>query len=60
MITDWRSFKMPFGKYKGDTMYIIYINDFSYIAWLDGKSLDSDLRNAVDGAIEHKNRTDPQ
>ncbi len=55
----WKSFKMPFGKYKGDTMYIIYINDFSYITWLDGKSLDSDLRNAVDAAIEHKNKTDP-
>ena len=28
---DWRSFKMPWGKYKGDTMYIIYINNWWYI-----------------------------
>jgi hypothetical protein len=50
---------MPFGKYEGETMYVIYINDFSYIKYLDGLDLHPDVRAAVDGAIEHKNRTDP-
>jgi len=56
---NWKSFKMPFGKYSGDTMYIIYINDFSYIEYLDTLNLHPDIRAAVDAAIEHKNKTDP-
>ena len=58
-MSDWKSYKMPFGKYRGDTMYIIYINDYSYINWLDSTQLDPETRKAVDAAIEHKNTTDP-
>jgi hypothetical protein len=50
---------MPFGKYKGDTMYIIYVNDFDYIIWLDSLQLTADVWEAVNAAIEHKNKTDP-
>jgi hypothetical protein len=56
---DWKSFKMPFGKYKGDTMYIICVNNFDYITWLDSLQLTDDVRLAVNAAIEHKNKTDP-
>lgn len=59
MANDWKSFIMPFGKYQGETMYMIYINDFRYIEWLDEKELRPYVRDAVDAAIEHRNRTDP-
>ena len=53
----WYSYKMTFGKHVGDTMYVIYLNDYSYIEYLDGIDLDKNTRKAVDAAIEHKNRT---
>lgn len=58
---DWKSYKMPFGKYRdsGDTLYMIYINDYRYIRWLDSLKLDDKTRGAVNSAIEHKNKTDP-
>jgi hypothetical protein len=56
---EWKSFIIPFGKYKGDTMYVIYVNDFDYIKWLDSCQLTDEVRGAVDAAIEHKNKTDP-
>ena len=58
---NWKSFKLKFGKYRdsGDTLYMIYINDFPYITWLDTLNLDNETRSAVNAAIEHKNRTDP-
>jgi hypothetical protein len=60
MENDWKSFIMPFGKkHKGETMYMIYINDFDYIRWLDSITLSPDIRSVVDAAIEHKNKTDP-
>lgn len=60
-MSDWKSYKMPFGKYRdtGDNMYTIYLNNFGYIKWLDSCQLDKETRMAVDAAIEHKNRTDP-
>jgi len=29
-----RNFKMPFGKYKGETLEEIYIEDIGYLEWL--------------------------
>lgn len=29
-----REFKMPFGKYKGETLEEIYIHDIGYLEWL--------------------------
>jgi uncharacterized protein (DUF3820 family) len=29
-----RDFKMPFGKYKGETLEEIYVEDVSYLEWL--------------------------
>lgn len=56
---DWKSFKLNFGKYKGDTMYVVYVNDFSYIQWLDQQNISGEIREVVDAAITHKNKTDP-
>lgn len=56
---NWKNYKMPFGKYRGDTMYIIYVNNYNYILWLDSLQLDDATRTAVNSAIEHKNKTDP-
>lgn len=57
---NWKTYKMPFGKYKGDTMYMILINDWDYLCWLDNKMLGHDLRAAVDAAFtyhrEHLNK----
>lgn len=49
----WQTFKMRFGKYKGQTMYMIYLNDYQYIEWLDNTMLDEYTRKAVDSAIEY-------
>lgn len=57
--TDWKSFKLKFGKYRGDTLYMVYVNDFPYIKWLDSLQLDEETRKAVGAAITHKNKTDP-
>jgi len=50
---DWQTFKMRFGKYKGETMYLIFLNDYQYIEWLDNTMLDEQTRVAVDSAIEY-------
>lgn len=50
---DWKTFKMRFGKYKGETMYMIYCNDYQYIEWLDNTMLGEQTRVAVDSAIEY-------
>jgi uncharacterized protein (DUF3820 family) len=34
MSVNWKRFIMPFGKHKGDTLYMIYLNDPKYIKWL--------------------------
>jgi hypothetical protein len=50
---DWKNFKMRFGKHRGETMYMILINDYSYIEWLDNTMLDEYTRKAVDSAIKY-------
>jgi hypothetical protein len=54
---DWRSYVMPWGKHKGETFYILYVNYFSYIQWLDEQDLTNfpELKKAIDGAITYKN-----
>jgi hypothetical protein len=56
----WMKYILTFGKYKGDSLYIVYLNDYPYISeYLDQQVLDEDLRKAVNAAIEHKNTVDP-
>jgi hypothetical protein len=54
---DWRTYVMPWGQYNGDTFYIIYVNKYSYIEWLDEQDLMDwpELKKAIDAAITHKN-----
>lgn len=56
---DWRSFKMPWGKYKGDTMYIIYINNWWYIRDVLSCCNDPLVKSVAEKVIEHKRETDP-
>ena len=57
---DWKTFVMPFGKFEGKTMFMIYHGHIDYLKWLDKcTNLPYDLRNALDGAMEHKNKVDP-
>jgi hypothetical protein len=53
----WKTHKLPasFKKHANETVYLILINDYSYIKWLDGLKLDRETRAAVDKAIEHHN-----
>lgn len=57
---DWKKYQLPFGKYKGETMYMVLINDWDYICWLDNRMLGQTMRRAVDAAItyhrEHLNK----
>lgn len=57
---EWKTYQLPFGKYKGETMYMVLINDWDYICWLDNRMLGQTLRRAVDEAIayhrEHLNK----
>lgn len=55
MSEDWKTFKMPFGKHRNQSMYDIFLNDYEYINWLDGLDLHDDTRKAVNGAIEYHN-----
>ena len=50
---EWKTFEMRFGKHKGETMYMIYLNDYQYIEWLDNTMLDEYTRKAVDNAIKY-------
>ena len=57
---NWKTYTLPFGRYKGETMYVVLINDWDYICWLDNRMLGPRLRSAVDAAItyhrEHLNK----
>ena len=56
----WKEYLLPFGKWKGKTVFYVYVNDFSYLLWLrDTVFTDSLLMEAVKKAIEHKNNVDP-
>ena len=52
---NWKTYTLPFGKYKGETMYTVLINDWEYICWLDNRMLGQRLRIAVDAAIKYHN-----
>lgn len=52
---DWKTYTLSFGKYKGETIYSVLINDWDYICWLDNRMLVPTLRFAVDEAIKYHN-----
>jgi hypothetical protein len=49
----WKIYPLTFGKYKGETIYNIMINDYSYIKWLDSVQLDKTTRAAINEAIKY-------
>lgn len=54
-MSEWKTYTLPFGMYRGETMYMILINDFDYIRWLDCTQLDEETRKHVNSAIEYYN-----
>lgn len=56
---DWKTFVLPWGKYRGDTMYIVYVNDYRYIRDFLADCDDDIVREAAQAAVTHKNETDP-
>lgn len=54
-MSDWKTYKLTFGQYEGETMYSVLINDYPYIQWLDCNQLDKETRKAVNAAIEYHN-----
>lgn len=55
----WMSFKMPFGKYKGDTLGMIRINDIGYIVWAADNISNADVKEQCDKALAYINEVDP-
>jgi hypothetical protein len=57
---EWRGYVINFGKYKGDTLGIIRINDPKYILWLYENAHSSEVKNVCLVALTHINSTAPQ
>jgi len=55
----WMSYKMPFGKYKGDTLAIIRMNDVGYLVWAEENIKHLEVKNQLDKAIAYINEVDP-
>ena len=55
----WMSYKMPFGKYKGDTLEIIRINDPQYLIWGADNINNREVRRECEKAITYLNEVDP-
>jgi uncharacterized protein (DUF3820 family) len=53
----WMSFKMPFGKYKGQTLAMVRIRDTGYVFWC-AENLDHCPKEILQ-CIEYINRVDP-
>lgn len=43
----WKDFKIHFGKYKGESLYQIFIDDPQYLKWIAGNFNDGDIKNAA-------------
>lgn len=43
----WKKFEMPFGKYKGESMYDIYIENSQYISWIAKTFDDGKIKTAA-------------
>jgi len=53
------SFKMPFGKYKGDTLAVIRMNDIGYLVWAAENIKQIEIKEQLDKAIAYINEVDP-
>jgi uncharacterized protein (DUF3820 family) len=53
------SYKMPFGKYKGDTLAIIRMNDIGYVVWAAENIKQPEVKEQLDKAIAYINEVDP-
>ena len=53
------SYKMPFGKYKGDTLAIIRMNDVGYLVWAAENIKHLEVKDQLDKAIAYINEVDP-
>lgn len=53
----WQTYTLRYGKHRGETMYMVYLNDYQYIEWLDNTMLGKGLRKVVDAAIKYHYET---
>lgn len=57
---NWKTFKMPFGEHKGETLYMIYLNSYSFIPWLYEQDPQwPGVCDMLEKAIEYRNIHDP-
>ena len=50
---------MPFGKYKGDTLAIIRMNDIGYLVWAAENIKQTEVKEQFDKALAYINEVDP-
>jgi hypothetical protein len=55
----WMSYVMPFGKYKGDTLAIIRMNDVGYLLWAADNISNPEIKEQCNKAIAYINEVDP-
>jgi uncharacterized protein (DUF3820 family) len=55
----WMNYKMPFGKYKGDTLAIIRMNDIGYLVWAAENIKQAEVKEQLNKAIAYINEVDP-
>ena len=55
----WMSYVMPFGKYKGDTLAIIRMNDIGYLVWLSENVTNPEVREQCLKALDYISEVDP-
>ena len=55
----WMSYVMPFGKYRGDTLAIIRMNDIGYILWAAENIKQPDVNEQFQKALAYINEVDP-
>jgi len=52
---DLGEFEMPFGKYKGEELQVIYLSDKGYLHWIvKSFSNNSEVRDVVEEFLEEK------
>jgi hypothetical protein len=55
----WMSFRMPLGKYKGETLGMVKIKDPDYVRWFVAQTWTNFINIELSKMYEYLNETDP-
>lgn len=57
----WKNYILNWGnKWRGKTLFMIYVNDFDYLVWMDMQDyLPSEIKKMIQYPLMHKKETDP-